>query len=97
MKNSILRELFKRLASAPETVANDYLKELSGQDRTDAERLLKALNIKTDYTATDKYVYKNGQAIAVEVDHATAERQAKKLNFSDAFDDAMIVTEIKAE
>ena len=46
MKNSILRELFKRLATAPEIVANDYLNELSGHDREEAERLIKALKIK---------------------------------------------------
>lgn len=45
MKNGIVRELFKRLAHAPERVANDYLKELQGQDKKDAERLIKALNI----------------------------------------------------
>lgn len=46
MKNSILRELFKRLATAPEIVANDYLNELSGHDKEEAERLIKALKIK---------------------------------------------------
>lgn len=45
MKNGIIRELFKRLANAPKRVANDYLKELEGQDKKDAERLIKALNI----------------------------------------------------
>ena len=46
MKNSILRELFKRLAAAPEIVANDYLSELQGHDKDEAERLIKALKIK---------------------------------------------------
>ena len=46
MKNSILRELFKRLAAAPEIVANDYLNELQGHDKEEAERLIKALKIK---------------------------------------------------
>ncbi len=46
MKNSIIRQALKRLATAPEIVANDYLKELSGQDKEDATRLFKALNIK---------------------------------------------------
>lgn len=45
MKNSILRELFKRLATAPEIVANEYLNELSGHDKEEAERLIKALKI----------------------------------------------------
>ena len=48
MKNSIIRELFKRLSNAPQTVANDYLKELSGKDRTEAERLIKALGIEIE-------------------------------------------------
>lgn len=46
MKNSILRELFKRLANAPARIANDYLNELSGHDKEEAERLIKALEIK---------------------------------------------------
>ena len=46
MKNSILREIFKRLATAPEIVANDYLNELLGHDKEEAERLIKALKIK---------------------------------------------------
>ena len=46
MKNSILRELFKRLATAPERIANDYLNELEGKDKEEAERLIKALKIK---------------------------------------------------
>lgn len=50
MKNSILRELFKRLAKAPEIVANDYLKELNEYDRAEAERLIKALKIKVKDT-----------------------------------------------
>ena len=45
MKNSILRELFKRLANAPERIASEFLKELQGKDKEDAERLIKALNI----------------------------------------------------
>ena len=45
MKNKIIRELFKRLANAPERAANEYLKELSGKDRTEAETLIRALNI----------------------------------------------------
>ena len=48
MKNSIIREIFKRLAKAPEIVVNDYLKELSGKDKDEAERLIKALNIGSD-------------------------------------------------
>ena len=46
MKNSILRELVKRLAAAPKIVANDYLNELQGHDKEEAERLIKALKIK---------------------------------------------------
>lgn len=46
MKNSIIRELIKRLAKAPEIVANDYLNELNDYDRAEAERLIKALKIK---------------------------------------------------
>lgn len=46
MKNKIIRELFKRLATAPERAANEYLNELSGDDRTEAETLIRALKIK---------------------------------------------------
>lgn len=45
MKKSILKEFLSRLSNAPEKVIKDYLKELSGTDREDAERLAKALNI----------------------------------------------------
>ena len=50
MKNGIIRELMKRLANAPAHVAKEYLKELTGEDRTDAERLIKALGIDIDGT-----------------------------------------------
>lgn len=46
MKNGIIRELMKRLANAPAHVATEYLKELSEEDKADAERLIKALGIK---------------------------------------------------
>ena len=49
MKNGIIRELMKRLANAPERVANAYLSELDGHDRAEAERLIKALNIPIKY------------------------------------------------
>lgn len=45
MKNGIIRELMKRLANAPAHVAEQYLKELSDEDRKEAERLIKALGI----------------------------------------------------
>lgn len=45
MKNGIIRELMKRLANAPKHVATEYLKELSAEDKADAERLIKALGI----------------------------------------------------
>ena len=45
MKNGIIRELMKRLANAPVHVAKEYLKELSEEDKHDAERLIKALGI----------------------------------------------------
>jgi hypothetical protein len=45
MKNGIIRELMKRLANAPAHVAEQYLKELSDEDRKEAERLVKALGI----------------------------------------------------
>ena len=48
MKNAIIRELMKRLAKAPETVANDYLNTLQEDDKNDCKRLLKALGIDTD-------------------------------------------------
>ena len=45
MKNTIIRELMKRLAIAPKIVAIDYLNKLQGEDKQDCKRLLKALNI----------------------------------------------------
>ena len=52
MKNGIIRELMKRLANAPAHVAEQYLKELSEEDRKEAERLIKALGI--DLKAVDR-------------------------------------------
>ena len=46
MKNTIIRELLKRLANAPEIVAKQYLYSLTNvEDQNDCRRLLKALNI----------------------------------------------------
>ena len=50
MKNGIIRELMKRLANAPAHVAAEYLKELTDEDRKEAERLIKALGIDIDGT-----------------------------------------------
>lgn len=48
MKNTIIRELMKRLANAPKIVAKQYLHTLTNnQDFNDCKRLLKALNIDT--------------------------------------------------
>lgn len=49
MKNTIIRELVKRLANAPKTVAKQYLHTLTNnEDVNDCKRLLKALNIETE-------------------------------------------------
>jgi len=49
MKNTIIRELMKRLANAPEIVAKQYLYGLTNvEDQNDCKRLLKALNINID-------------------------------------------------
>lgn len=45
MKNSIIRELFKRLSHAPETVAKQYLDELQGKDKEETEKYLNYLGI----------------------------------------------------
>ena len=46
MKNTIIRELLKRLANAPKIVARQYLHSLTNvEDVNDCIRLLKALNI----------------------------------------------------
>lgn len=46
LKNSIKRELMRRLAQAPSIVAQQYISELSGEDKLAAIRLVKALGIK---------------------------------------------------
>lgn len=93
MKNSILREIFRRLANAPEIVVNDYLKELNDKDKEEAERLIKALKIPIIYTAKEVngkgYVQKNGFTFAVEKDYSTAGKQAQKFNFIDGFEQAI--------
>ena len=49
MKNTIIRELMKRLANAPKIVARQYLANLTNvEDKNDCKRLLKALNIYTE-------------------------------------------------
>ncbi len=49
MKNTIIRELMKRLANAPKIVAKQYLAHLTNvEDKNDCKRLLKALNIYTE-------------------------------------------------
>lgn len=49
MKNTIIRELMKRLANAPKIVAKQYLHTLTNnEDYNDCKRLLKALNIETE-------------------------------------------------
>ena len=48
MKNTIIRELMKRLANAPKIVAKQYLAHLPEEDKNDCKRLLKALNIETE-------------------------------------------------
>ena len=54
MKNTIIRELMKRLAKAPETVARQYLNTLSNvEDKQDCKRLLKALGIESEEQGTN--------------------------------------------
>ena len=54
MKNTIIRELMKRLAKAPEIVAKQYLHTLTNnEDFNDCKRLLKALNIETEANEND--------------------------------------------
>ena len=54
MKNAIIRELMKRLANAPETVAKQYLHTLNNvEDKNDCKRLLKALGIETEEQGTN--------------------------------------------
>jgi hypothetical protein len=49
MKNTIIRELMKRLANAPKIVAKQYLNTLTNvEDKNDCKRLLKALGIETE-------------------------------------------------
>ena len=62
MKNTIIRELMKRLAKAPETVAKQYLNTLNNvDDKNDCTRLLKALGIETE----GKEQWKNGELIII--------------------------------
>lgn len=48
MKNTIIRELMKRLANAPKIVAMQYLNTLQEEEQNDCKRLLKALNIEPE-------------------------------------------------
>lgn len=48
MKNTIIRELMRRLSNAPKIVAKQYLYTLTNnEDFNDCKRILKALNIET--------------------------------------------------